>query len=501
MNENLTKITYTKSLGKTNFNSTLSIAIDSNVNIKTVLSTQAYMFDEKIECLNGKAILTAKIGLKVLYIDTDGISNTITENQTITETLINPAITTDSYICINNTNIIANILSNDGVLKVSCDVSLLPILYFNLPLTNNIEDFENVINKKSEINSSLITNFINTSFNYTTNFETKLKISKILCHDAYFTPTEISAKQNMIYVEGKICSRILFEANENDNITRTELFDIFNVSQNIEVEGLNPEQCLDLNFCLDKSGETLATEFEDDNSIITITNKIKVCGVAIKNVTIEIVDDAFSTQHNTELTFTKRDFTTLHCSEIIQDKIFGEIVLTDKEPAIEDIVANLCISPEITNFYIKNNALHFEGVITSQLCYEDENKQSLTKKLEFPFILNSKLEFENVDNVYANIHIENCKIKAKRGTIIEMEYSVEIRVRKYSKQTAQMVDNITLGAELNFNGYDYQIYIGKPNETIWELCKRIKINPTKLSEINKNLPLVLSGGEKIVIKR
>ena len=49
--------------------------------------------------------------------------------------------------------------------------------------------------------------------------------------------------------------------------------------------------------------------------------------------------------------------------------------------------------------------------------------------------------------------------------------------------------------------YDYQIFIAKQGETMWDLCKRIKISPENISQYNKDLPLVMNGGEKVIIKR
>ena len=112
MDESLFNVTYTKNLEKTSFSSTFNIAVDSNVNIKTILNTHAYLYDEKIECGKGKAILTGKLGLNVLYIDTDGISNTLTDSIAISENISDPAITSDGFLNILNNSVVSNVLSN-----------------------------------------------------------------------------------------------------------------------------------------------------------------------------------------------------------------------------------------------------------------------------------------------------------------------------------------------------------------------------------------------------
>jgi len=501
MDETSIKVAYTKKLNKLNFSSLISVAIDSNVNIKTILNAHAYLFDEKVECGSGKAILTGRLGLKVLYIDTDGISNTLTDTQAISENIIDSAITSDSLININNQVLVTNIISSDGVLKVNCDVSITPVMYFNLPLINRCEQNENSVLKKSEVQTISISNFINSNFEYTTNFETKDTISKILCIDTYFAPANIEAKEGSIYVEGKLHTDLLYETNENDKPTKKCLRDTFNLTTEIPAENISVDSILDLSFKIDKSKENITTEIEDDNSIITIVNSIKVCGVSLKSVNIELVDDVFNTKNELELNTSERDFMHANKSYYFQEKIFGEIALSDKEPAIDDVISNLNITPEITNSYIKNGTLHFEGIISSHLCFIDENQECIHKQIELPFVLNSKVEMEELLDTHAQIDMLDCKVKVKRGTIVEFEYDVEICLNVYSKERKKMIDGISIGKEFNLGGYDYQIYLAKQGETMWELCKRIKISPEKLTQTNKNLPPVMNGGERIIIKR
>jgi len=58
-----------------------------------------------------------------------------------------------------------------------------------------------------------------------------------------------------------------------------------------------------------------------------------------------------------------------------------------------------------------------------------------------------------------------------------------------------------MGKPLNFGDYDFQIFIAKQGETLWELCKRIKIAPNEINKLNKDLPLIMEGGEKVIIRR
>lgn len=499
--KNNIKIAYAKNLNKQTFSSTISMAIDNNVNIKTILDITSYVFDEKVECGNGKAIINGKLGVKVLYIDTDNLTNTLSSSQSFSETFADSTITNDCFINIANYSISNTTLSKEGVLKINCETTFSPIVYLNLGMDNKSNSFENMIVKKSEMQTSTIANIVKTNFEHTINFETKDVVSKILAYNAHFVATNSTANDGVAVVEGKIYSYLVFETNSSDETKIKEIKDVFNVKTEIPIENMSNGNRLDLSFNIDPSRENIATDFEDDNSIITIKHSIKVCGVEIKNIVVDIVDDMYSTENEIEISLSNREFVKDIQEHSITENISNEIVLADNEPAVEQIISNLNIIAEITNSYIKENLLFFEGVISSHMVYLDENKEYQTKLIEMPFIINSKISMTDITCSHASISIMDCKAKTRRGTIIELEYILCVKVCVFEKDSKEMVNNISLGKSLDFGAYDYQIFLAKPNESAWDLCKRIKIAPDDLSKYNPHLPLVMEGGEKVIIKR
>ena len=496
-----TKITFTKNMNKFNFNSTFNIPIDANANIKNVLDVSTYMFDQKVECGNGKAIVSGKVGVKVLYLDTDNMTNTIADTQTFSETFSDNSITADTYINISNFTLSHSVLSTDGSLKINCEVNIVPVAYLNLTLANNFQNSETLITKKSEILTNYISSFVNTKFEYVSNMETKDSIGKILCLNCYFSPEKTTAQDGYAIVEGKMTTCVLYETiGENDSCVK-ELKDTSNVKCDVEISGLNKECSLDLYFMIDKSCEEISTDIEDNNSVLTIKNKVCVSGVVLNDVSVDIVDDVYSVENNIETNMAKREYTKKAEHFSVSETISNEVSLADDEPAIDEILANLNFFPEITNSYIKNNTIYLEGVVSSNLTYIDENKEYKHKQVEIPFIIDTKISAESMGCLHHTISVVDSRVKVKRGTIIELEYSLFIHIALYEKETREIVDNYTIGKQLDFSKYDIQIFIAKPNETMWELCKRIKISPDDITKYNKDLPLIMEGGEKIVIKR
>ena len=495
-----TKIEFTKPIDKQTFQTTISIPIDSSVNIKNLLSVDAYTYDEKLECGNAKAIYSGKIGVKILYIDTDNVTNTLSTNQTISETFLDGAFTSDCFV-ITSSSVNTNVLSTDGTLKLVCDVTVSPTLYVNLPMPSSVESFNNMIIKKEELNLASIKSNVQTSFEYTTNMETRDVVEKILCYNSYFIPLKITPCENSVVIEGKIYSKIVYETNENDLHIIKELCDVFNTKNELTLDGCSPESMLDLCLNIDHSKTQISTENEDDENVITIQHTIVVNGIMSNMLTIETCDDVYSVENEIDVSTTNREYCSSIETSSEECTILGEVSVGDNEPAIDDIVANLNACVEITKSFVKSDSLFIEGIITSQVLYLNENKEYSTKNAQVPFSVDTKIPAQDATVKYVSPYILDCKVKSKRGTTIELEYNLIVLCNSYHYDNKTMIDNIIIGKPLDFSQYDYQIFLAKPDETKWDLAKRIKISPENLEKCNKSLPDIMQGGEKVIIKR
>lgn len=502
MEENkLTQTCFAKNLGKLNFTSIISVSVDANANIKTVLDTESYLYDCSVECVNGKMIVSGKIGVRVLYIDTDNISNTVCDSQSFSETLTDSSITADSIINICNSTSNCTVLQAEGGLKINVDVTIMPVMYLNLALNTGAGGYDNLIVKKSEVTTCAIDQKIDTNFDYTINLETKDAVSKILIYNAHFTPSQVRAQDGSVLVEGKIFSKLIYETISENESEIKELCNSYTIKTDVPVANLVGESLLDLSFCMDRNKLSIETEMDDGQNVVVVKHNVKVCGVSFKTLSIDLVDDMYSVENELELSLTTRDFSHADECAYLTETVSGELPINDDEPAIDRVVTNINILPEITNSYIKDNVLILEGIISSQLIYLDENKEYKNKSTQLPFIIDTKIGMEKLDCLHFGISVSSANAKAKRGTIIELEYQLEITICSFVSVAHQMIDNFTLTKPLDFGAYDYQIFVAKPNESMWDICKRIKVSPDDICKYNPNLPQTFEGGEKIIIKR
>ena len=496
MEENF-KIVFAKNLNKLGFNQAINIPIDANANVKSILDVNTYLFDVKVECGSGKAIITGKVGARVLYIDTDNITNSVSESANFTETYVDAQITSTSYINIQNHNVAYSVLDASSTLKINCEVIISPVEYLNLNFAHNIEQNDNLITKKATLTTNTLSQFVNTSFEQVQVLESSAPVNKILCVNSCFAAENVLAKDGYAVVDGKLCTTVLFESNE----TIKELKQESAVKYDIEIANLNKDELLDFSFMVDRSKTQIETELEENLSILTIKNQILVCGAVLKTVETSLVDDIYSTTNVVTFNTSERELTKHKETVTSTEVVTNEISLSNNEPAIDEIVCNLNPKAEITNTYIKDDQIYIEGVISSNLTYIDENKEFKHRELESPFIVNTKITASAFGCVNSSATVIDTRLKVKRGTIIDVESTLFVTTTVYVKESHTMVDGVTIGKALELNKYDFQIFLTKPNETTWDLCKRIKISPDELNKLNKDLPAIMTGTERVIIRR
>lgn len=495
------KIAHIKNLNNFNFNTTLSVPIDSKSNIKTLLDVSTNLCDVRVECGNGKAIITGKICLHAVYLDSENLTCTIKDQTNFSETFIENSITSETVLNLTNSNIINNILSSEQSLKINCEVSIATTAYINLPIDTNLNLQDSIITKKSNCQTYCISQNINSSFDHTSSFETNDTISKILSLDTYFVCEKVVCENDYFVVEGKTTNKLIYEVIDGENRKIKELKETDNVKYDIQLAGLTKEMSIDVSFAVDKLKQEVSTEIEDNQSLVTAKNTISITGVVLKNVNIDIVDDLYSLENEVETSQSSRELASGLQNLTTSEIILNELSLSNEEPAIDEIISNINCCAEITNTYIKNSTLYVEGLVSSNLIYIDENKEIQHKQIEVPFLINTKQPLETLNCFNNIVSILDNRVKVKRGTVIEIEYTLFLSMTCYEKAVYAMVDNFKIGKALNLNKYDFQIFVAKQGETLWDLCKRIKISPTDINKNNKDLPLIMNGGEKIVIRR
>ncbi len=502
MEENNTvKIAHVTNLPMLNVRSQLNINIDSNANIKQVLNIGASLIESQIETMFNKAIVKGTVGVKVLYIDTDNMYNTLSESVTFNESINSEIITSECQIDISNSQFATDFTNDEKSLHINLDGSVECFCNLNSSLNCFNKSNEDLIIKKSILQTYNCIQKFNKSASYNYDFKLDTSINKILSCDSNVTIDEIKCYEGYVFVIGQIFNNIVYEiSNEAGNIIK-----VTNNSTPFKCEfeaSLCDNECVaDVCAVIDLNNTQITTDIGDNSTKFDVEYCINASGYIYKAINVDVVEDLYSL--NNEIEIVNNNYNLCKKMPYLKsvENVDAEITLSD-ELNVDQILGMVNTSASVTQASVKDNGINVEGVINGNLLYLDESGEIKHLQTQLPYSINMKQEVNDpVCAIRLNVVPIACKCKIKRGNILMLDYEVCIMSNIYSQSQTTLIANIKYGKPISYGDIAFQIYVAHPNENCWDLCKRLHISQDKLALYNKENPATYNGGEKIIVYR
>ena len=499
-NQNNLKISHVFNLPNLNFKTQMNIAIDSNAHIKNIINAECYMFDSSLDTVTGKCNVKGKIGVKILYLDVDNVYNTITDEISFTEFVTDNNITSDCKINMYNEQISSEIDFDEKYLKINLNVHAR--LYSNIDIGINLPDTSNdgLIVKNKQTQTNVCVDKIDNNISDDCTITIPNRASKILSVQISPTLEKIECNSGYLTITGTSLVQTIYELdkesfNEIKLHSETKAFK-FETQATLTEPDCNANIILKVN----NNKTIFSTELDENQTTIKLDYEMKVCGFVFKNVNLELTEDVYSTANEIETSYTDRELCKLYPLLSYKSTIEGDINLIDN--TADEILESVNYSCLITQNYVDNGNVVIEGIICSTLIYLNEQKEIKSMQVELPFSVAKEIEnTENCEPINFDVKILNCKAKIKRGNSISLEYDTLIEGYFICKYQSKLLNSIKYGKTYDYGDIAFQIIVAKPNENIWDFCKRAHVSLNKLEETNKEIPSVFNGGEKIIIYR
>lgn len=494
------KITNISNLPTLNVKSQLNMNIDSNAHIKQVLNIETCLIESSIDPMVGKALVKGVVGVKVVYIDTDNIFNTLADTISFSETINSENINSDCLINITNNQFIADFDNDEKSLHINIDGTLECFCSFNSNLSILNDKSIELITKKSAITACSCIQKINKNSNYDYDFKLDSKINKMLSANSKIVINETKCHDGYILINGSIINTIICEIEGEPNFIK-----LINNSTpfKCEVEASNCDNDCFADTCayININSTQISTNIGDNSTEFNFEYCVVVNSYIYKNINIDTIDDAYSTKTSIEFV----DGTHSICKKMPyfknNENVDAELTLAD-ELNVDEILGMVNTSATITQRLVKDNVIIVEGVITGNLLYLDENKNINHLPTQLPYSINIKQDImDEICAMQLSAIPVSCKCKIKRGNTLMVDYELCVSGSIYTISQISLIENIKYGKEFEYGDIAFQIYVTRPNENMWDLCKRLHITQEQLIEYNKDTPTNYVGGEKIIVYR
>lgn len=495
-NEN--KLSHIVSLPNLNFKTQMNIPIDNNAHIKTIINIQPYLFDTSIECVNSKCEVKGKIGAKIIYLDTDNVYNTLNSETSFAESVLDNNLTGDVQVLMSNEQISSSVSFDDLHLKI--DLSINAKLVGNINLNLNLCDTDNpdLITKKQTVATNYCVDKIDARNNQETSIKLPYRANKILNVSINPVATKIESNSNYVTILGNSTIQILYDVDSDTSCELKYFCNTFPFKYEVQANS-NSESIVDACLNVDNSSINFSCELNETETNISLDYDIVTTGFVFNPLTLEYCDDVYSTSSKIDTAYSEREFDNIQPLLSFNTSVDGEIQLADNIQ-IDEIVACVNQNCLITQCYNEQNSIVLEGVVTSNLIYLNEEREVLSLNCELPFSIS-----KNVDGDLKTLNFDavvtNCKTKIKRGNILSLDYELNIVGYANICKQAKMLDSIKYGEKIDYGDIAFQICVAKNGESVWDFCKRTHTSESQIKDLNKEIPPVFQGGEKILIFR
>lgn len=478
-----------------------NITLNEDESILKVLTINAKVDVSKTnEIFKGEAQLSGKVITNIVYLnDKEEINNQISVSP-FSYSLKNENIDLSSKInC--DVNVVGCLVDKiyQNQIKVLTTLNLDNTIITNKDISYLSEPKENIYTKQKETNVVTYEGQSCEKFEETLSTTVKDGASKVLMTNVDYQIKDYNIGNGFVSVEGDFYVKILYvnknEPKELQTVTIAKEF-----KQEIEVENLTKDHDIDLFLSVINEDVKVELEDKDDGTTIAVFLTALVCTNKYKSNNILCVSDVYSSESvlNTVL----EEHTNSMCNrvQIIEDKIEGNVTLSDQEPRIDKYITTTNVCASVSNSYISDSVLTIEGIINANIIYlNDELGGIQSVEIELPYVMDKKIEDVTDAILETNVCIYDVDVMTKRGREIYFDAKIKAYVNVTTNCKINMVSKIEEISKLQTKTHAIEVYYAKQGQSVWDIAKSLNVAPELITGQNPDMVDPLDKNQNIVL--
>ncbi len=475
-------------LGVVQSNLEADIHIDGAESIVSVMAEAVVV---AVEAMQNEAKVDYRVTYKVIYSTQDGIE-CATEESSSSLTIKSKLIAPKSVI---NVKLQVFDLEHIGTTKVR----IRGILEANSYAINNVEiealDKEDDICAKTEIiTMQRIQALSEQEIMAQDTLEFKEGVDSIIAYETSIAVSNATCGAEICSVEGTSCTYLMYLSKGNLYSRAISMpFSGECLASNIE-EGMQAY--------LDGVAESTTITLVDGagSTGVKLEVVITIGGYCIATEEATIMVDAYSQTKELGIEFAECKLQENICYTGGREKLSGSVRLAEDSKRIRSVLA--VSKPTISGVTVTNNGvLQCDGVANVPVIYldEDENYAEVMATVQFSCSVTRDFDCSNSLNAVVKV----CDIQARMRHNDEIDIMGELRIEVYGSNDTYIkyIKSITELGDIPENDVAISLYIVREGETLFDVAKAMLSDEDTLLQLNPEVTLPLTAGEKILLYR
>lgn len=493
MEDKIIDFSYKRNIGNTQTKVDCKIEVE---NLQKVLSISSEAIILNKEVLVGEIRFTGEVCFVCVYIDEENHTKSVRHLKEFEGKILDDSINTftEPILFANVLDTKANQISDN---QISVE-SIVEVSVYSF-MTETFKEFDDSksISKKMTLELHNVTKSGEARINIEEAFNLRDKPIEILSVRCGLIPKSYQTGTGYIQLDAYLIAQIVYTVDREEKTEMRSEILRRDIKEEVEIEGITKDNKIILST--DIKNCSINTKIE--NSQITLDIPVDIKYVILARKEREIVVDAFSPTHETQISF--NSITKINKLETYAttERIDGEVEIDENETRINRILACDGNRVIVTNTIVQNNLIKIEGISYENIIYQlDDDIGNITSiNAEVPFSINLEIPFiQEGDLVSINCEIIDCSNKLKKGRTIEIDNELGIHLSIVGQQYEPIIKDLNLLNQTNASESNFLIYFAKAGDTLWDVCKKLKVNQDQILLQNKDLVFPLEFDKTIV---
>ena len=322
-------------------------------------------------------------------------------------------------------------------------------------------------------------------------FDVNYQIKNILAHSVTACIDRVQSGIGEIIIDGTIFLSMTVLQNNENNVIVKEQKNIPFRSQ-LEMSGASPEMQASSHISVAKCALKVVVDEDRESSTVIASVDLDAFGCVYAEKDIPLVRDAYSPLNEVEVKFDSGTQQYISAEYVLTEKVSGEADLELGEG--EKVVFVSSERAEGLNHNVKDGVL--TGIISASAVIKGENGyrgQRVTVPFEISLNSNENTEYKFLTAV------ENFTFKLRSS--LEIDATLRIFVIETVTENYKAVADVVVGEEKQPNTNAISVYIPRPGDMLWSVCKELGVSAEVITELNPDVEFPLTGTERIIVYR
>lgn len=467
------------------------IVPDTKPDILKVLQVDAIACATQKSTENGKASVSGKMDLKILYIpDKEGekIKSIITAFD-FSQPIDNPKITPDALIAAEATaERVEFSLTNSRKLRIKA----IAAIDYEIVEPRTVEiavdaDDENDIEiKKENIRVQNAVDFCEHEINVRESIEIpsgQASIRELLKLDAKITDTEYKTVTGKIVVKGAVYICMLY-CDEAGNIEFTE--EEIPFTEVIDSENVTEDTICDIEYVISDITSNVTEDSDGDNRIVDVDITINAQIKATESAELEMICDCYEPYKKTTLMRDEMELEEISARPSAQNTIREIIDVGENAPSVTGVY-NAIARPHVTKAELQNNKLLCEGRIEAYILYLSDSAEnpiySVRKEIPFSYMLDCEAQGDDlVPEINAEIKHTGYNLNAAGE--IELRCILALNANVIRRRSISIINEAN-AEDMTDNDKDgIFIYFVQSGDNLWSVSKHYAVPQEAILKFN-----------------